>query len=1145
VSHQAAIAATNLEAALAAERDREWKDANVIARLRREIAEVTGKRDGEVAGLARRLAASEAAKDGAESERERLSRELSASESARLTLVERERRARDEVSAMEHRMRALAAELEDAQAQARAGRQTREEMNRISEHSAALQARLETREAELAEARRSTEAAQASAREKKSEIEQLRATMASLAHDADLAADKYRASASRAAEAAEEARRDAAQWEERLHSARSKVTQLQERILELEGERARLHAILTTSTTATTTVTTTTSSSSSSSSATSASFASFVHGAGDRSPSPHPPAQQHHHLPAVSAADAEKAALALRAEARRLHVEVESFSMRLAKANSEVQAEHERSAAQRREMAMAAELAQARASELEEHVLRLTRERAHVAERAESAQRARERVADDLEKVQAQVTAAEARAEEQSRARRELDARAAALAESERQLKDQVARLKQRAEMDRESEDRLNLSVAHLRMELDERLSELHSRTAECSSLRAELSDLLDARSQVQAAKQAAEDHVAQLSSQLSEAHGHHQRASAELVRLEGELRSARVALEDHRADLAHERGLRGVLEEEKRSAQAQLAELHHAHRLSETALREASDELRRILHVLVPGFSSSSSSTSTTTISTSTVSSSHLSSITASVISAMRQTLAEAAAAASSTAKEAAAHREKLAQNEGDLEACVTFLAGLLKRVNSAVSPSSGASSSSRPGSRSQSPSGHSSPINARTLQSSFESLKTRIWDGVGAVASQRDAAVAELFATKEILSSVEKRSSSMGAALEVAAETEARLQKKVSQLFGGLSVLVRAFAPTHARLQELLVQKHYLTSCVKSHEHLAKEISRLAAQAQLGGGPAGHLHQHHPAHVRPVTLRAAALAVIAARRLWGYMSTPRSHRAVNVFLSGTLTPILATAAGHAAGLDIPVPDARMGPRDEAAYTRALVSALLGFDAHSSVDTVMPFSRPIMAGGRRRRDLAARLGPSHASEGLLALRPASITVGWMLGEGGLGAVRSSFNALLHKAEASAAALSRAESNLRRTMEVNSGLESVVSGLQAQQEVTVRELEETRVILTNNREDQEKEIREAIGHMRLLKDKNERLAKALLEAEDALRERDALIKEYDLAVQRHYADKVALEAQERSLINEIKALDTDIIVIGDEVQSLL
>lgn len=1142
----------------------------MIARLRREIAEVTGKRDGEVAGLARRLAASEAAKDGAESERERLSRELSASESARQVLVERERRARDEMSAMEHRMRALAAELEDAQAQARTGRQTREEMNRISELSAALQARLESREAELVEARRSVEVSQASVREKKSEIEQLRATMASLLHDADLAAEKYRASASQAAEAAEEARRDAAQWEERLHSARSKTTQLQERILELEGERARLYAILTTSTTTTSTVTTTTSSSSASSSATSASFASFVHGAGDRSPSSHLSQQQqqqpfHPHLPAVSAADAEKAALALRAEARRLHVEVESMSMRLAKAASEYQAEHERATSQRRELSMAAELAQGRASELEEHVLRLTRERSHVAERAESAQRARERAAEDLEKAQAQASAAEARAEEQSRARRELEAKAAALAESERQLKDQVSRLKQRAEMDREAEDRLNLSVAQLRMDLDERLSELHSRTAECSSLRAELSDLLDARSQVQAAKQAAEDHVAQLSLQLSEAHGHHQRSAAELVRLEGELRSAKVALEDHRADLAHERGLRGVLEEEKRSAQAQLAELHHAHRLSETALREASDELRRILHVLIPGYSSlsSTSSMTSTTISTSTVLSSHISNMTTSVISAMRQALAEAAAAVNTTARDAAAHREKLAQNEGDLEACVTFLASLLKRVNSVASSASGTTasaaapasiSSSRPGSRAQSPSGHSSsPINARSLQSSFESLKSRIWDGLGAVAAHRDAAVAELMATRESLSGAEKRTSSMGAALEVAAETEARLQKKVSQLFDGLSVLVRAFAPTHARLQELLVQKHYLTSCVKSHEHLVREISRLAAQAQLGGGgggvgggqSGGHHNIGHPARVRPVTLRAAALAVVAARRLWSFMSTPRSHRAVNVFLSGTLTPILASVAGHAAGLDIPVPDARMGPRDEAAYTRALVSALLGFDAHSSVDTVMPFSRPIMAGGRRRKDLATRLGVNHASEGLLGLRSASITVGWMLGEGGLGAVRSSLNALQHKVEASAAALSRAESNLRRTMEVNSGLESVVSGLQAQQEATVRELEETRAILTSSREDQEKEIREAIGHMRLLKDKNERLAKALLEAEDALRDRDALIKEYDLAVQRHYADKAALEAQERSLINEIKALDTDIIVIGDEVQSLL
>ncbi len=74
-----------------------------------------------------------------------------------------------------------------------------------------------------------------------------------------------------------------------------------------------------------------------------------------------------------------------------------------------------------------------------------------------------------------------------------------------------------------------------------------------------------------------------------------------------------------------------------------------------------------------------------------------------------------------------------------------------------------------------------------------------------------------------------------------------------------------------------------------------------------------------------------------------------------------------------------------------------------------------------------------------------------------------------------------------------------------------------RELHETSTVVTLKSRElqqakgaQEKEIAEALGHMRLLRDRNDRLAKALIEAENALRERDAQLAEYVGTVQRHY-----------------------------------
>jgi chromosome segregation ATPase len=90
------------------------------------------------------------------------------------------------------------------------------------------------------------------------------------------------------------------------------------------------------------------------------------------------------------------------------------------------------------------------------------------------------------------------------------------------------------------------------------------------------------------------------------------------------------------------------------------------------------------------------------------------------------------------------------------------------------------------------------------------------------------------------------------------------------------------------------------------------------------------------------------------------------------------------------------------------------------------------------------------------------------------------------------------------------------------------------------------------EVREALGHMRILRDRCDRLARALLEAEALVETRDATVAaleaelaEVRAALQRHHDDKRRLERQERVLLGELREISADFNVVGEGINEML
>jgi chromosome segregation ATPase len=559
--------------------------------------------------------------------------------------------------------------------------------------------------------------------------------------------------------------------------------------------------------------------------------------------------------------------------------ELASLEARMGKLQSESQIEGDKAAAARRDLVHQLDLERSRIAEAEETVTRLVREKAAVTEKAETAVRARDRAHEELEQATHALAASEARCEEQARALRDAEAQLASLTESERSLRDQVRRLRERADAAGEVEETLNRTVISQRAELEQALVEINA-------LAAELAEANEARSRSRTTITHLEERITEYS------------------------------------------------------------------RTEEVSLRERDvtiEELRRFAEDLGLVFSASSLSSAAG----------------ASLTSALRGALGEFAGAA----------KARLAAKDRDLDACLSFMSALLRRLEEArarglyATSASSASSAHAHGDEAVSvfaSSSSSSSSSSATGITSFAGLKAGITEAANAIVTARDALNQDASELREHVAALEKRSAQLNAQLAATADSEARARAEIRTLSaeletatstasdhhvaaegyrGLVEVLARVLAPTHARLQELLVQKHYLVQELRAKDALAREILSLKARlappaSSTAGGNERDGAASAPRPPRAVSMRGAAIAVLASRRLAALGRLP--HHPANIFLSGSLTPVLpasAVASLSTSGLSL-----GGSVRDEVGSVRALLSSLASRFGPGGVDTVMPF---------------------------------------------------------------------------------------------------------------------------------------------------------------------------------------------------------
>ena len=144
------------------------------------------------------------------------------------------------------------------------------------------------------------------------------------------------------------------------------------------------------------------------------------------------------------------------------------------------------------------------------------------------------------------------------------------------------------------------------------------------------------------------------------------------------------------------------------------------------------------------------------------------------------------------------------------------------------------------------------------------------------------------------------------------------------------------------------------------------------------------------------------------------------------------------------------------------------------------------------------------------------------------------------------------AALQRTRSELAELRSERDSLTAIAHDLRTERTTLTAQRDDLERRVQRMHSEQEAEVREAIGHMRNLKEKCDKLSRALLDAEAQIRAKDATIHSLESqfnevrdALERHHEDKRRLVHQEKVLLGELREMEGEFSRVETGINSLL